>query len=292
MGTTSVFANGPFEFTDANGNQVSIPLAALQFDSSGTLVVAKTGPNAWAPWAGYNSDEQTLILSLLAQLAAQQLIIPAPAASPIAAMVFKAADPGSAGNNITVSIKVTPSADPTLATFDITVTESDTYTGLSAATIEATLGTDVKPAPAPGLAVVVSGGTTTTRLPQAATVNLGGGGPAAASNYTFNDATSKPVFTLRAKKNGADGDLTKVTIANVQTKTFDLTVMWTKKSAGVTLGTLAASAANLAYEVTIQAPASGVYSVPADSSSSPVPMTGGADGASAAAASATIFASQ
>jgi hypothetical protein len=292
MGTTSVFANGPFEFTDANGNQVSIPLTGLQFDSSGNLVVATTGPNAWAPWTGYSGDEKALVLGLLAQIAAQQLIIPAPAPSPKAAIVFKAADPGSAGNNVTVSIKVTPSADPALAAFDITVSETETYNGLSAATIEATLGTDVKPAAAPGLVVVVSGGTNATRLPQAGTVNLGGGAPGTPSNYTLNDATSKPVFTLRAKKPGADGDLTKVTIANVQTKTFDLSMTWTKKATGVTLGTLASKAADLAYEVIIQTPPSGIYSVPADSSSSPVPLSGGADGTSATAATATIFASQ
>lgn len=292
MGTTSVFANGPFEFTDSDGNQVSIPLSALQFDSSGNLTVAATGPNAWAPYTGYSGDEKTLILGLLAQLAAQQLIIPAPAPSPKAAMRLKAADPGSAGNKITFCIKVTAAVDPTLAQFDITVTETGTYTGLSAATIEATLGTNVKAAASPGLVVVVSGATTTSRVPQAGTNPLQGGAPATPSSLIVYDGTSKPVFTLQAKKPSADGDLTKITISNIQSNNFDLSVTWTKTVTGATLGTLSAAAQGLSYEVSVLTPASGIFSVPVDNRSTPIQLTGGADAPSAAAASATVFASQ
>lgn len=273
--------SGPFEFTDADGHQRSIPLSAFSFDATGTLVVA----DAWKQEV-LNSPPAS---ALLAYAQAEGFIKPAVAPSPTAAVIVKAADLGTGGNNITITVQnIQPAshADPTKTTFDIIVSETDTYAGLTVATIKGLLGTDKTPGTAPGLVVIDSS------VPIAST-----GVPAALPPTKLNSTTSRleiddssslpqPLFALEAKKPGADDNLTTVEISNIVNEGFDLTVAWTKTVTGVTIGTLQKSVTdNLSYEVMVKAPAGGVFSVPAAGATQ---LSGGASGVAAAA---TLFAS-
>src|SRR5437763_786602 len=112
---------GPITFTDpAAGTLTSIPLSSVYFDGD----VVKTNPPTTA---GSDLDKWLQYLASEGRLAPSKTAPPLP----VAAMVFTAAAPGSQGNNITVT--VAPNTDPTKV--DITVSETDTYTDLTVATI-------------------------------------------------------------------------------------------------------------------------------------------------------------
>lgn len=257
--------NGPFEFTNSNGQLVSIPLAALGFDASGNLAVAA----AWSSIAGAAPAG-----ALLAYMRAQGLLVPAPAASPKPAAIIKAVDAGPAGNNITVAIQnIASKPDPTQTTFDIVVTESESYPGLTATTILSVLGTASTPGSQPGLVHVTAAA---TGLPAAIPQTPLAGG-AAGVKATLPVGTA---FTLEARDPGADGDLIEVTI-NASATTFDLIVSWTKKTAGVTIGNFKLQvASDLGFEITAQPPAGGIFSVP---SLATVNLGGGAGSTNASA---------
>jgi hypothetical protein len=285
----SVVGSGPVELTLSTGQFVSIPLSALYFDTDGTLKA-----DNWPPLKNYPGGDQEVIKSWLAHLVTNNLVTKLVAAPPKPAMVVKATDPGSAGNSVQVQTKVTKvDPDPTKTTFDITITETDTYTGLSAATIKNVLGTEK--APGSGLVHVVDASVKPGLVPDQAKSPYklpAPGAPGAAPRVDVVDASNAVVFTLEAKKPGPDGKGTTVTITNVDTnaKTFALTATWTKKTAtGVTVATLQQGTAGLGlgYEVNIAPPTGVTYSVPKDGT---VTLTGGYDGTPPANASATIFA--
>ena len=286
----SVTGNGPLEFTNAKGQQISIPLSALYFDPSGTLQV----DSVWATASGLKGGS-----GLLAYVQSEGLITPAPAPSPFPAMIIKAADPGTGGNNITVQITdVSPAADPTQTTFTIVVTEVDTYTGLTAASIERTIGSSkiqgsslvsVTTGSMPGLVQVESGSVDINGIPDSLSDTLDGN---PATLDVDGDGSPAIVFTLLAKKTGADGALTQVQILPDTTSpptsgatTFTLTATWTKTVTGVNLTNLQTLAQNeLGYEITVSLPASGAYSVPAAATST---LSGGTTGSPASATLST-----
>lgn len=290
MGTmTQVTGNGPLEFTNANGRQISIPLSALYFDSSGTLQVDSN----WATASGLKPGT-----GLLGYAQSEGLITPAPAPPPFAAMIIKAADQGTGGNNIQIAISdISPATDPTQTTFSITVTETDVYQGLSVGTIESTLGSStvsgsslvpVKTGTSPGLVQVESGSVDTSGFPNSINGSLTGDPGELAVDGEGSPAV---VFTLLAKKAGPDGATTQVDISpdngsppSSSNPTFTLTATWSKMVNDVTLGTLASTIqSELGYEITASLPGSGAYSVPAAAQST---LGGGTPGTSA---SATLF---
>lgn len=291
MANSPVTGNGPFEFTSATGKQISIPLTAFSFDANNNLVVD-------AAWQALTQAAPGSVF--LAYALKEGIIAPAPLASPFPAMIFRAADPGSGGNNIAVTIAVStvvsspPTDDPTLVPFDITVTETDVYSGLTAATIESVLGSrttagaTVVTGSAPGLVKILHGSVDPNGAPFAKSGNL------SRSPAVLNaDETGSPalVFTLIAKKDSSDSTLTHVAIApNTSSppgpggETFSLQATWTKTISGLTLPDFAAVVnSQLGYEVTVSKPGSGAFSVPAAGMSQ---LSGGGGGT---AASATVF---
>lgn len=287
--TPKVLGNVPLEFTDPNsGKQISIPLSALFFDPTKNNQLS-IDSNKWPDPRTTPVTLPGFVASLLADLAQQRLIVPAPVPSPKLAMIITATDPGSAGNGIKVTITSTPNADPTQTTFTIQIDETDTYTGLKLASISSVLGTDKAAGSTPGLAHVVQGTLAGSGLPGVVTTRQNfSGSPSAQSEV--KDNTQAHWVTLEAKKPGADGTQTSLTIANVDTtkNTFDLSLYWAKSISGITLATLATNLASLGYEIAAAAP-KGIFSVPA---AGVVQLTGGADGPPASAASAIIFAGQ
>lgn len=280
---------GPFEFTNANGQQVSIPLTALKTDTSGAIVI---DTSVWKPAIPYGAADTAVITALLGEYATQQLMT-AQAAAPLRpAMVLTAATPGVSGNNIqaTVVVHADSSGDPTLATLDITITETEAYKGIAVAGIAASLGDGTNAGSQPGLATVDPTSIDKTKLPVAltATAFTGPADPTKHATLDIQDGSKNKVFTLVARSAGAGGAVTTAAIANIDTGagTFDLTLVWSATATGVKLASLAADTASLAYEVAFTPPPSGVWSLPAAGAG--IALSGGAG---ATAASATLFTS-
>lgn len=288
MANTLATGNGPFEFTNSNGKHISIPISAFSFDTGGNLVVdpAWTAVTKIQPASG-----------LLAYALAEGLIAPAPAPSPFPAMLIKAADRGTGGNNIEVEISaVTPAADPTQSTFTITITENDVYPGLTAASITGILGsssvsgstlTSVVTGSSPGLVQVEDGTVYPNGAPVATTSSLVGD-PALLD--VDGDGSPPLVFTLLAKKGGADGALTQIDISLDTAsppipgpETFTLTASWTKTITASLADLQTVIQNQLGYEVTVSLPSSGAFSVPAAGIST---LSGGTTGSPS---SATLF---
>jgi hypothetical protein len=291
MANTAVTGNGPFEFTSSEGKQISIPLTAFSFDSNNNLIVDPA-------WSSLTSTAPGSVF--LAAAVKLGDIAPAALASPFPAMIFRATDPGSGGNSITVTIAVSsvvsspPTDDPTLVPFDITVTETDDYPSLTAATIASVLGsrtlagTTVVTGSAAGLVRVLDGSVDAGGEPLSGSGNLTGT-PAV---FQVDGHGSPPlVFTLIAKNDTASGAPTHVSVApNLASPppaggpTFSLQATWTRTVTGITLADLASTvAADLGYVVTVSKPGSGAFSLPAAGVSQ---LSGGGSGTQA---SATIF---
>jgi hypothetical protein len=284
MANTPATGNGPFEFTSVSGKQISIPLSPFSFDANNNLVVDP----AW------NTVTQVQPASgFLAYAVKRGIIAPAAMPSPFPAMLIRAADPGTGGNNISIKVDISTSTasppidDPTQLPFDLTVTETDFYTGLTAATIESVLGSSVVTGSSPGLVQVLNGSVDALGDPIATSSPLTGS-PA----QLDVDGTGSPalVFTLVAKKAGTDSTLTNVIVTPdtssppTGTTTFSLLATWTKTASGLTLSDLDTLAAgDLGYEITVSKPSGGAYSVPAAG------VTQLSGGAAATSASATLF---
>jgi hypothetical protein len=270
--TTGAIGNGPFEFTDANGKHWSIPLYAFQFAGNSISV-----DSAWSSLANSPSAQ-----AFLQYAATNGIIVPAPAPSLFPAMVIQAADPGAAGNNITVAVKIShvisspPTNDPTLTQFSLTVTETDTYPALTVATVQSVLDGQG------GLVRVAQGSVYTADSP-----NKQSGSFASSADYpVLGGGSPSVVFILVPKKNGSDATTTISITPNVSNssgqETFQLVATWTKTVSGITLGTLESLvAANLSYLITVSKPGGGAYSVPADNTTTQ--LSGGGPGINASA---------
>jgi len=279
MGSTPAMGNGPFEFTDGKGKHWSIPLTAFNFVGAQVVV-----DPAWQFLTNVQPAK-----SYLAYAVSAGVISPAPAPSPFPAMVIQAVTPGTGGNNIKISVAISnvvtspPTDDPTLTPFSLTVIETDTYTGLTAASIQTTLQG--------GLVQATSVDTTGSPLSASGSLTLTGPPGAPAQLEVHGSGSPSLVFTLVAKAPGADGELTQVTITpdtssppSSGQETFTLAATWTKTVPGITLATLETLVSSqLGYEITVSKPSSGAYSVPAAGSST---LSGGAQGSNAAA---TLF---
>src|SRR2546425_4171088 len=122
MPKTVVLGNGPIAFTEQGGQMLLIPLSALTLDGN---TIQANPP--------YNTDE---IRQWLQYLVNTGFLTAGSTPSPKPAMAITATDTGLAGNNIQVVFSnITPDpANPTNAdktTFDATISETDTYNGLS-----------------------------------------------------------------------------------------------------------------------------------------------------------------
>jgi len=288
---SQVLGSGPVGFTDKDGNQKFIPLSALYFDDKGIQVDGKLPL--------YNTDNKSIVDSLLERLVAGGFLTPAPNEPPKPAMILKAANPGAAGNNIQVTFS---NIAPDKMKFDATITETEAYEGLSfdsqsANFIKTVLGTE-KPENSKGGLVHILEVDQPTFPPQAGTYELKL--PKDKSNDEDNTKNafvkiqaSSTTFTLEARKPGKDGESTKVTIdlnsINDSAKTFDLKVVWTQTVTGITLGDLSKKLAGSGYLITVELPKKGgEFMIPAPGT---VVLSGGADKKEAEAASATVFAS-
>ena len=283
MSKTVVLGNGPVAFTDQNGQMLLIPLSALTLDSN---TIEASDP--------YNTDE---IRQWLQYLVTTGCLAAGPLA-PKAAMTIQAADPGLAGNNIQVVFSniVPDPADPTNAdktTFDATITETDTYNGLSfdsasPSFIKTVLGTETVTGTKPGLVHIKDADTPS--LPKADSYPLTSGSDTTKSSVKIPGNPSGNAFQVEAKKGGKEGNNTTVTISNVDAsaKTFTLTAVWTQTVTGIKRGGLPEGLQGNQYEIKVDKPAGGDFAIPAPG---PIGLSGGADARPASNATAIAPAS-
>jgi hypothetical protein len=256
----------PVAFTDVNGNQREIPLSQLYFDSHGI------NATNWPPYYIYKS----IVDPWLAYLVAQGMLVPGtqPAGKP--ALIIAARKAGAAGNAVSVTFaNATPKADPKAATVDVTVSARQSWSWLTAESLESVLGTGPGTGSQPGL-VFLAG-----PAPAAGTIPVEGTVPAAGKPAEFaipkqGDGTA---FTLEALFNSdddaADAALLTVTVAHVDTTrgSFSLIVDWTKSKHSVSLDDLL-NKNPFAFLVSFAAPSGGLIGPP---NAGTIALQGGAD---------------
>jgi len=179
-----------------------------------------------------------------------------------ATMFVQAATTGSQGNNIEIRVSnLQPDASP--PTFDLTVTETDVYLALTTGGgtgIEGVIGDEEDWAADMGpLAHILAGSVNVNLAPKDNQAVLLTGGATGIAQGDVVDSNQKRVFTLQARSSGADGNLTRATISNLDTApslpTFDLALTWSKTLTGVSMATLFQQIQDsMAYEIVAQQP--------------------------------------
>jgi len=209
-------------------------------------------------------------------------------------MQVLAATPGAAGNNISIEISnLDLSATP--PTFDLTVTETDLYLGLTPNGGATGLAPVLGSSPGDGVAYV-AGSVNTGLLPLDQSVSFSGGTAGTSAQAQLMDSTNTQVLcTLQARGTGTDGNFAQATISNVTStspQTFDLTLTWQKTARGVNLATLFPTIQqSFSYEIQALPPTTVAPAFPAEGV---IQLGGGADanpatGTAAVAAQAYVF---
>jgi hypothetical protein len=278
MAKTGVLGNGPISFFSA-GSQYSIPLSLLTFDGSQLTISSDANrtdlsdllPKGLAHWLDY--------------LANQGFVSPAPSPPVTQALVFKAADPGVTGNDVTVAIAY---GSGTPKKYTATVTKTDQYTGLTKDNIVSILGMGATAGSQPGLVKVKDAPTFTAVANATATLTppAAGAGQLAAFSLDFGSGNT---LTLAASKAGPDGNDIAIKVTDAASGTFSLTATWTKATATIdtSIPTPATAFDPLKYVVTVSTPPSGTLGAP---QAGLYTLSGGADVTPAATATATVFA--
>jgi hypothetical protein len=264
MARTPALTNGPVEFTDSKGNQVSLPLSSIFFDGN---TIHAEGPLYTANQAA--ADDWLTYLAKIGEIV--------PDANPPSktAMVIQAKAAGSTGNLIQVQFSNLDDTDPNDVKFDAAVTETDTYTQLTPGTVQAALAAQ------PGLVSVP--GSPATELPKPGAYALAVSAPNTPASVDIpKNSGAGNAFTVQARTDAADGALTQVTIKDVTATTFTLVAAWKKTATQITAANVGAT---FDYEITVSAPTGGALSAPAAGT---VTLSGGSDAAPANEASAVV----
>ena len=142
-------ASSPLAFSSAEGKYFQVPLNAVYFDDNGALKADR--------WPLYVTHKK-IVDPLLDTLRDAGVLTAGPEPPHKPAFSATAKTPGATGVLITIVIaNVNANAgNPPASTADVTVTETDTYTGLKPATLVATIGAAANGGTRPGLVFVNS----------------------------------------------------------------------------------------------------------------------------------------
>lgn len=275
---TAVLANSPVSFTDATGSQMSIPLSDIYFDSSGAIKADR-----WPPYPTGSSTFKNQVDAWLQYLVKKGDLVKDTAAPVPAAMLVEAKQAGATGNSVRLVVSNVREVTGN-EVFDVTVMETNTYTGLTPATIKNVIGTSAGGGTQPGLVFVSSAGA--PAMPAAVTDQALADSPTATA---ILKAAATTAFELTPKAAGTDGHLTKVTIKDVDATagTFTLVAVWTKTATGIQPS---AMLTDFDYELTISVPTGATaLAVPAPGA---VVLSGGEDAQGPQRASAVLAANQ
>jgi hypothetical protein len=272
--TIDVAGHGPLSFTDSNGNQVFVPLSALEF--VGSDIQLKTD---WA--AQFSATDQQILVALAGARATGGELLPPPIVPAAPAVALTASVPGPESSGISVHVEPESGTTVVDAKVKLKATETDVYAGLTdAASAKQTIGVDTaptKPEDPPegtGLVRVQAAGTTTDGLPkdgQSLTVK------AAGTKVVAADGT-KTLFMLVPRPGAPSGGIPVTVAVDTTAGTFTVTATHdTGDQPAVDLTSLDALPAAVTFLVTASAPPGGL-AVPAEQD---VQLTGGAPGIAA-----------
>jgi hypothetical protein len=241
-------ATAPIAFLNSANNQynqVEIPLSAIYFTSRG--IDATT----WPDYSTYQSQ----VTPLLTMLSSQGYLIASPTAlsgSALAAagLTATATLSGAAGNGIAIQI-ASPSVSGGMA--NLTVMLSESYTGVTPATLSTVLGNSA----ATALGLVYDATTGTPEFPASFSGPIGSG---LSLNIPEATDSTKTAFTLAPTLSSDATDAQSIQIdvtpaSGSSPTTFSLTVSWTKAVTGVNLAGLTTTATNpFSYVLTFSGP--------------------------------------
>jgi hypothetical protein len=282
---SGLLGNGPLEIT-SGGRQFLVPLTALELDATGQPKIN------WPSLSKLSPDDQKALTALIKTQVARGMLTPDTAPPPKPAAVIKATESGPAGNNIQVTFSnfVLDSTNPNNTTFDVTVTEADSYPLLSTDSASASYfrdvlgdGTSAHPGTSPGLVNVKALGSS-TKAPAPANYSLD---PTAAGTVDVKDGDGNLVVTLVARRSRTTA--TPAILVQIgkgaDDTTFSLTATFTLAK-NIKLSELL-TVTDFAYLVTFSKP-SGATAVglPAPGA---VRLSGGAPAATATQAQATVL---
>jgi hypothetical protein len=257
----------PVAFTDVNGNQREIPLSQLYFDSHGI--------NA-TNWPPYYSNK-SIVDPWLAYLVAQGMLVPGtqPAGKP--ALIIAAREAGAAGNAVSVTFaNPMPNVDPKAAMVDVTVSARQSWSWLTAESLESVLGAGPGTGSQPGLVFLAGPAPAAGTIPSEGTVSAA----STPAEFAMPKQGNGTAFTLEALFN-SDADaaaaaLLTVTVANVDATrgSFSLIVDWSQSQKAVSLDDLL-NKNPFAFLVSFAAPSGGLIGPP---NAGAIALQGGADG--------------
>ncbi len=282
MARTPALFNGPIEFTDANGSQVSLPLSEVYFDDKGQI-------QAQGPAVSNLVKDKSVLNSWLQYLVGAGLLVPGQNPRSVPALVITAASPGAFGNFIQVTIANPITTDSANPKFDMTVLATETYTGLTTDStntqnfIQNVLGKTAGGGTQPGLVFVASMGTDVPAVTKSdIPLTITSPNPAVAAVPGASPGST--AFTVQAKTNDPDGAHTSIAIQNVSGSAFTLVAKWSKT---LTQITAAGIGVNFVYVLNVAGPGGATPSLP------PAPgtyvLSGGSDAVSLAAATASAI---
>jgi len=268
-----VQADGPINFSVPNtGEQFFIPLSELSYSAD------KVDASGWFTALGTAATPQVkqAATDWVGQLVAAGQVkpgtVPSPPPPPVA-MLLTSRFPGSVGNKI--QVQFTPNVGAA-GTVDVAVSATQTYPGLTPATVQAVLGTSPGGGSAPGLAYAAPGGPAPVlprNMTQAATASGGNWQVVLLVNDQTSNATALTLYTV-GSGNGAGHTAVTVANANKAAGQFDLTVTWQFSATGLTAAAFQADP-NFSYLLDVEPPTvGGAVGTPAAGT---VVLTGGAD---------------
>jgi hypothetical protein len=271
MATTDVTGKRPLTFTDSDGGQRFIPLAALEFDGTSVKLAA-----AWKTALG--PADSAALLAVAQRQADTGDLAPPPVLPPTPAVRFSATVAGEEGNGISLALSAQTGG------FKLAVKEVDVYPGLDgAAAAAAAIGVEkaaAKPGQPEGTGIVhVHSAAFSAGMPKDVA-----GVAMPAAGLDVKTADDAGVLMRLLPRDGFTGTGITVTIATDQAatpKTFTVTASYDSgQPSAVTSASLGSLPAKLAFVITA-APPPGGYAPPAA-----VPdlrLQGGGDGVAAAA---------
>lgn len=274
MARIPVVGSGPVEFMDESGQQILIPLSDLSFDANGNPVASD--------WPLYVKHKDA-VDALLNYLLRSGSLTPAPQPAPTAAMVVTAKNKGAGGNNIQLTVSNSGSTDPNDDTrFDSSVSETDTWIGLTKDTVEQTVGTAAN-----GGALVFITKNSAKGRPKNGNYQMANAAPFKVSVLQADNATE--AFEVQAR-NPADAEAGRTTVIvsgvsnDPNDPSFTLSAVWRKDASKVHAADLNGQ---FGYEIAVDAPPGGALGVPANGTTA---LRGGAEAQPATAASAIVVA--
>jgi hypothetical protein len=267
MSEIPVVASFPVAFSTKELKYFLIPLSALYVDRNGVVQADR--------WPVYvqHPEYGGIINAVVAQLQSSGILAAGPAPQSKPAFSATAKTPGATGVDVEIAIAnvAANAGNPPASTADVTVTETDTYTGVAADKLIDNVGSTANGGTRPGLVFVSSA--PPAGFPAAGNYPMHPANPGdpATADIPLN-AGGGNAFTLKTRDGGADAPNVAIQIKDLDVahNVYTLIAKWNKSQNALAMTDLAAA---FAYVVDIKAPAGG-FLAPAEGATQ---LGGGSD---------------